>query len=106
MQRILIRATNWVGDAVMSLPAIEAVRERFPDAHITVLARPWVADIYARETFADEVILYQEGRWRVAQQLRDARFDMALLLQNAFEAAAITWLAGIPRRIGYARDAR
>ena len=106
MQRILIRATNWVGDAVMSLPALQAVRERFPDAYIAVLARPWVADIYAREAFANEVILYNASRWRIAQQLRQRCFDTALLLQNAFEAAAIVWLAGIPRRIGYARDAR
>jgi heptosyltransferase-2 len=105
MQRILIRATNWVGDAVMSLPALQVVRERFPDAHITVLARPWVADLYARETFADEVILY-ERNWRIVQELRRRKFDTALLLQNAFEAAALVWLAGIPRRIGYNRDGR
>jgi heptosyltransferase II len=106
MQRILIRATNWIGDAVMSLPALHVVRQRFPGAYIAVLARPWVADLYARESFADEVVLYNAGRWRVAQQLRERRFDTALLLQNAFEAAAIAWLARIPRRIGYARDAR
>jgi heptosyltransferase II len=106
MRRILIRATNWVGDAVMSLPALQAVRARFPEAYIAVLAKPWVADIYARETFANDVILYGEHRWRLIQQLRKQRFDVALLLQNAFEAAAIVWLAGVPRRIGYARDAR
>jgi heptosyltransferase II len=114
MQRILIRATNWVGDAVMSLPALLAVRERFPEAHIAVLARPWVADIYARESFANEVIPYTAarglkdlaGKWRLAQELRARKFDTALLLQNAFEAAAIVWLARIPRRIGYDRDGR
>ena len=56
--RILIRATNWVGDAVMSLPAIRAVRARFPEAQIAVLARPWVADLYARETAINRVIPY------------------------------------------------
>jgi heptosyltransferase II len=114
MQRILIRATNWIGDAVMSLPALHAVRERFPNAHIAVLARPWVADIYARESFADEVILYNAARgvrdlrtkWRIARELRERRFDTAILLQNAFEAAAIVWLARIRTRIGYARDGR
>jgi heptosyltransferase-2 len=105
MQRILIRATNWVGDAVMSLPGLQAVRERFPDAHIGVLARPWVADLYARESFANEVILYERS-WRIVQELRQRKFDTALLMQNAFEAAAVVWLAGIPRRIGYNRDAR
>src|SRR5262245_43151721 len=106
MQRILIRATNWVGDAVMSLPALQAVRARFPQSHMAVLARPWVAEIFSRETFADETILYNAGRWHIARQLRERRFDTALLLQNAFDAALIAWLAGIPRRIGYARDAR
>ncbi|HET8549599.1 MAG TPA: lipopolysaccharide heptosyltransferase II [Bryobacteraceae bacterium] len=114
IDRVLVRATNWVGDAVMSLPALQALRRRFPRAHVTVLARPWVADLYARESFADEVIPYTAGRgWndiggklRLARMLRARRFDAAVLLQNAFEAAALAWLARIPRRIGYDRDTR
>jgi heptosyltransferase-2 len=90
----------------MCVPALQQVRERFRDAHIAILARPWVADIYSRETFADEVILYTGGRLRTARQLRKRRFDIALLLQNAFDAALLACLAGIPRRIGYARDGR
>jgi len=105
-KNILIRATNWVGDAVMSLPALRAIRERFPKAHIAVLAKPWVADLYRRETFADEVILFDRSRWRIAGVLRKRKFDCAILLQNAFEAALIAWLAGIPVRIGYDRDRR
>jgi heptosyltransferase-2 len=112
--RILVRATNWVGDAVMCLPALRAIRERFPSAHIAILARPWVAALYERESFADSVILLHAGRgavdwrgkWRAAQQLRARKFDCAILLQNAFEAAMLAWLAGIPRRIGYNRDRR
>ena len=112
--KILIRATNWVGDAVMSLPAIRAVRARFPKAEIVVMARPWVADLYARETAINRVISYAvapgfrdvRGKWRVARDLRRENFNCAILLQNAFEAAAIAWLAGIPRRIGYNRDGR
>jgi heptosyltransferase-2 len=112
--RILIRATNWVGDAVMSVPALQTIRERFPSSHITVLARPWVADIYARESFADDVVLYHAakgwhdlgGKLRLAKDLRTRRFDTAILLQNAFEAALLVWLARIPRRIGYDRDGR
>lgn len=98
----------------MSLPALAAVRARFPGAHIAVLARPWVAGLYRHEPFADEIIPYQPGtgvaslahRFRAARDLRPRRFDCALLLQNAFDAAFISWLARIPRRIGYARDAR
>jgi heptosyltransferase-2 len=113
-RRILVRATNWVGDAVMSLPALQSLRRIFPSAYIAVLARPWVADLYAREPFADQVIPYLPakgwrelgGKWSLAQQLRAERFDCALLLQNAFEAAAIAVAAGIPERIGYNRDRR
>ena len=112
--RILIRATNWVGDAVMCLPALRVVRERFPEAHIAILARPWVADIYDRESFANEVILLEAGRgasdwggkWRVARELRARRFDCTILFQNAFEAALLAWMARIPKRIGYNRDGR
>jgi heptosyltransferase-2 len=113
-ERILVRATNWVGDAVMCLPALRALRERYRKAQITILARPWVADLYRREPFADAVILLESGRgakdlagkWAAARGLRGGGFDCALLLQNAFEAALIAWLARIPVRIGYDRDGR
>jgi heptosyltransferase-2 len=113
-QRILIHATNWLGDAILSLPALRAVRERFPEAHIALLARPSVAGIYTRESFADEMIEYPAARGLrdlrakrdLAARLSAARFDTALLLPNSFESAAAVWAAGIPERIGYARDAR
>ena len=112
--KILVRATNWIGDAVMSLPAIAAIRAHFPEANIAVLARPWVADIYERQTAIDRVIPYRAARgardlsskWDLAKQLRCEAFDCAILLQNAFEAALLARLAGIPRRIGYDRDGR
>jgi heptosyltransferase-2 len=102
----LLRSTNWIGDAVMSLPAIRAVRERFAEAHLAVLARPWVADLYAREASIDRVIPYPGPKWALIRQLRAERFDCAILLQNAFEAALVARLAGVPRRIGYDRDGR
>jgi heptosyltransferase-2 len=106
----LVRATNWVGDAVMSLPTLRALRQRFPQARISILAKPWVADLYRREPFCDDLIPYTArtvaDKWTVARALRPHRFDTAILLQNAFEAAAIAYLAGIPERIGYARDGR
>jgi heptosyltransferase II len=113
-QNILVRATNWVGDAVMSLPALHALRERFPSARISILARPWVASLYSREPFCDELIPYKAPRgwkglgekWRAASELRRRKFDCAILFQNAFESAALVWLARIPVRIGYSRDAR
>jgi heptosyltransferase-2 len=114
IRRILIRATNWVGDAVMSLPALRAVRARFPAAHIALLARPWVADVYAYESFADETILFRASRgasdflakWRLGRDLSRQGFDLALLFPNSFESAALALAAGIPSRAGYRRDGR
>lgn len=115
IHRILIRATNWVGDAVMSMPAFEAVRENFPKSHIAVLARPWVAPLYESHPAANEVISYTRGYgyWkdfseflRVIRFVRSLRFEMAVLFQNAIEAALIARLAGIKIRIGYNTDGR
>jgi len=112
--KILIRATNWVGDAIMALPALRAVRARFPKAHIAIVARPYVADLYMDQSLCDELIPYDtkaqhrgwQGRELLAAQLRLQKFDIALHLQNAFDAAWLAWRAHIPQRIGYARDAR
>lgn len=98
----------------MALPALRAVRERFPDARIAILARPYVAEIYRGQGICDELIAYEAkgshsgfaGRERLAQELRGRGFERALLLQNAFDAAWVAWRAGIPERIGYARDGR
>jgi heptosyltransferase-2 len=107
----MVRATNWLGDAVMSLPAIRTIRDVFPKAHIAVVARPWVADLYARESAIDAVIPYTaQKHWRAkidfALGLQARGFDAAILLQNAFDAALMARLARIPRRIGYSRDGR
>jgi len=108
--KILIRATNWIGDAVMSLPALRQVRGRFPDAHIAVLGRPWVLDLYSRESFPNQTVPFEgislSRKFALAMSLRRMRFDCAILFQNAFEAAALAFAAGIPQRIGYARDGR
>src|SRR5262245_3104823 len=109
MSRVMVRATNWLGDAVMSLPAIRTIRDVFPHAHLSVVARPWVADLYAREGSIDRVIPYPSvkgsaARREFASRLRAERFDCAILLQNAFDAALLTWMAGVPERIGYKRD--
>jgi heptosyltransferase II len=112
--RILIRATNWVGDAILALPALRAVRGKFADAHIAIVARPYVAEIYREQGVCDELIAYDpkgahrgwRGRERLAAELRVKKFDVALLLQNAFDAAWLAWRAGVRERIGYARDGR
>jgi heptosyltransferase-2 len=112
--KLMIRATNWVGDAILALPALRAVRAKFPNAEIAIVARPYVADIYRGQGVADELIPYDvkgeqrgwSGRERLARSLSAKKFDCALLLQNAFDAAWLAWGAGIPERIGYARDGR
>lgn len=98
----------------MALPAIRAVRKRFADAEIAIVARPYVAGIYRYQDVADRLIPYDvggehagiSGRERLAAEMRAQKFDVALLLQNAFDAAWLAWRAGIPERIGYARDGR
>jgi len=109
-RKILVRATNWVGDAVMSIPALRALHEKFPEAEISILAKPWVADLYGREPFCHRVIPYTPSslaeKWRTGRALQSERFDAAILLQNAFEAALVAYAARIPERIGYARDGR
>ena len=115
IQRILVRGTNWIGDVVMGLPALEAVRALFPGRTIAVLAKPWVAALYENHPGVDEVISYPKGQGypgdllkliRTARLLRTKRFDLAILFQNAFEAALVAFLAGIRYRVGYNSDAR
>ena len=112
--KILVRATNWLGDAVMSLPALRALRTRFPNAQITVLARPSVAPLYEGERSIDHVIPLTGSpgardwatKWQLSSRLRREDFDLAVLLPNSFESAAIMRLSGARRRVGYARDGR
>src|SRR2546429_5260612 len=98
----------------MALPAIRAVRQRFPDAEIAIVARPYVADIYRDQEVCNQLIPYDpkslhaglSGRERLSAEIRAQKFDVALLLQNAFDAAWLAWRSKIPERIGYARDGR
>ncbi len=114
IRKVMIRSANWVGDAVMSLPAIDALRMSFPQAEISILTKPWVAELYQGNPALDRIILYESpgrhqgfwGKWRLSREIRGKRFELALLLQNAFEAAWISCLAGIPTRAGYNTDAR
>lgn len=103
--KILIRATNWVGDAIMALPALRTVRARFPDAEITILAKSYIAAIYEHQNVCDKLLRW-ESNGNLIAELRAHKFDTAFLLQNAFQAAWMAWRAAIPDRIGYARDGR
>lgn len=110
--KVLVRATNWVGDAIMSIPALYAIRQHWPEAEITILARPSVAELYSEQPFVNRAILLDESlvnpmaAERAARKVRNERFDCVILMQNAFSAAWLAWRAKIPKRIGYARDGR
>ena len=110
IKRIVVRGTNWVGDAVMTVPALRELRRVLPTAHITLVSRPGTADIFIDADFIDELLVYDRAglrsAWTQASEWRRRRFDLAVLFQNAFEAAAIAFLARVPRRIGYDADRR
>lgn len=109
---VLIRGVNWIGDAVMTIPALRALTRSLSDARFCLLVKPWVAPLFEKDPDIAEIILYSDedkgisGKIKLAQRLKDYGFDTAMLFQNAFDAALITFLAGIKRRIGYSRDGR
>jgi heptosyltransferase-2 len=113
-KKILVRVPNWIGDAVMALPALEALATLYPEATISVLAKAVVVPIFENNPVVTEIIEYRHktdhkglgGRLRLARELRARGFNMAVLFQNAFDAAFIACLARIPIRVGYARDMR
>lgn len=110
----MVRSTNWIGDAVMTAPALRAVRESFPEAQITVVANPLVARLFEFHPDCDRVMIFDKkgahnglaGFWAFCKALRRERFDLAILFQNAIEAGFMAALSGIPRRMGYVTDGR
>ncbi|MEI8288033.1 MAG: lipopolysaccharide heptosyltransferase II [Verrucomicrobiota bacterium] len=129
-RHILVRGVNWLGDAVMTTPALLRLRERFPNARITLLCPEKLEDLWLHHPAVNEVISFSstEGVWRVSRKLRHGRgleilrsakgrfhaspvgvpprFDLALVLPNSPRAALEVFLAGIPQRVGYARQWR
>jgi heptosyltransferase-2 len=104
LHRLLIRAPNWLGDAVLSLAAVRDLRRNFPDARIEVLARPWVAGLYGAVAEVDGVRISHGFRANV-RSIRGA-FDAAVLLPNSMRSALQAFVARIPERWGYATDGR
>lgn len=108
--RILVVATNWIGDAVMNLPFIEALRERYPQSEIHVLCRPWVEGVFHPHPCVTGTIVLPDKtlrtQWRVASALRARRFGLAYVLPNSFRSALIPFLAGVRVRVGYRTDLR
>src|SRR6478672_7678009 len=113
--KILVVQPSWVGDAVMATPTLRALRQLYPDAHISYLLRRYVKDVYTGMPWADRLITYRTGKTKakagkglfdLAARLRAANFDMAVLLPNSFKTALICKMAGIKRVVGYERDGR
>jgi heptosyltransferase-2 len=104
VRRLLIRAPNWIGDAVLSLGAVRDMRRNFPHARIEVLARPWVAGLYSAVAELDAV--RECAGFGAGVRAVRGEFDAAVLLPNSFGSALQVFAAGIPERWGYATDGR
>ncbi|MEI9963247.1 MAG: lipopolysaccharide heptosyltransferase II [Limisphaerales bacterium] len=107
-RRILVRGTNWLGDAVMTTPALLRLREKFPEAHIAILTPEKLHDLWLNHLAINETITFinEENLFSLSRKLRIGQFDLALVLPNSPRSAIEVWLAGIPQRIGYARPWR
>lgn len=112
MDSILVRGTNWVGDAVMSVPALRELRRIFPAARISLHTRSWAQGIFEDAEFVDEIIVFDKSASKIkdsfaqAKVLSEKNFDLAVLFPNSFETALVAKLARIPRRFGYAKEGR
>jgi heptosyltransferase II len=107
--KILIHSPNWLGDVIMAMPAITKFAELNPEYEITVLAKKAVKTLWEFHEVPKKIILYQEGNGglkKTSAELKNERFDEAILLPRTFRSALVTWLAGIPVRRGYVKDFR
>ena len=111
-KNLLVRGVNWIGDGVMTLPAFRALRKALPEAKISLLVKPWGSPVFENNPDIDEIIPYDNnhkgilGKLKLARLLNRKHFCSAILFQNAFDAALITFLARIKNRVGYNRDGR
>lgn len=110
IRRIVVRGTNWVGDAVMTVPALRELRRLFPGAHITLATRSSSAGLFVDADFVDDLQVHVEtGILSTIGQVREWRkrdFDLAVLLPNSFESALVAFLAGVRTRAGFGTDGR
>jgi heptosyltransferase II len=106
--RILVRGVNWLGDAAMTTPALQRLREATSRSQITLLTHEKLADLWCNHPALDNVITFATGEtvWRVARRLRAEQFDLSLILPNSARAALESLVARIPHRVGYAGNWR
>ena len=109
VHKVLIRGVNWIGDTVITLPAIRGIRNVFPDAHLEILLKPHLASLFKQCTFLDSCLLYPEGRGydlmrkelKLVETIREKQFDLAVILPRSLRSALIPYLARIPLRVGF-----
>ena len=102
-QRVLICGVNWIGDSVMSMPALQAFRKANPASHITMLVKPGLIPLWKLHMAFDGILPLHEGiagTLKTAAAVRRLRFDKAFILPHSFRSAVVPWLAGVPKRIG------
>ena len=112
IERVVVRGANWVGDAVMTVPALRELRRVLPGAHLTLATRAWAEGVFAGADFVDDLMIIEEdGRgvgafFKQVRQWRARPFDLAVLLPNALAPALVAFAARVPFRAGYATDGR
>ncbi len=112
IKKILVRGTNWVGDAVMTIPALRELRRVFPSAEITLLTRSWARGIFEDADFISEITTFEKSQSKIgdvfaqAKIIKKGKFDLAVLFPNSFESALAAKLGKVKRRFGYAKDGR
>ena len=110
--KILVRGTNWIGDSVMSVPALKELRRIFLGAQITLHTRTWADGLFSNADFIDELVTFDKAKWAAKDVYDNSRFlkgdqyDLAVIFPNSFESAATSFLSKIPRRFGYNKDLR
>lgn len=107
IKNILVRGTNWVGDSIITLPALRELRRIFPKAKISLLVKPWVSGIFEDLECVDEIIKYEQtSLWKKIKRVQEKKFDLAILFQNAFEAAVIAFGSRAQIRVGFPTELR
>lgn len=111
IERVVVRGTNWIGDAVMTVPALRALRRLLPHAHITLAIREWARAIFTNADFLDDILISETSHGalgnlnRLRHEIalwRERNFDLAVLLPNSFDAALVPFAARVPMRSGFA----
>jgi heptosyltransferase-2 len=110
----VVKEVNWLGDLVISLPALRAVRDRYPKSYLAVVVRQNLAGFFDGVDWIDEIIRYDAPRglsrisadWRLAREIRSRGFDLAILFPNSFSSALLAAVAQVPRRVGFATNGR